>query len=400
VCEPYLTIDAAELEAASALEVAAVTPVLRSMASAACWWLGRIGDAWCWQAVDATGGLVARMVSSPWPTRSVPRSIVAHSSSYHQEWIGSGQSFAGFVEGHRLEGLCNGRLVIGEFAGQHIAPFDDYYVARTLLQSLFLNQLVGLDGTAALFEPDWLPDGMTRVTGQVHSPPARDAPPAADWLEGVEYGDGLTRALRIRRHPPPPTDGLTIDVNGLTARLTGVSGAEEVIVEAHHTWIGAQDVGGVTTDDLVRVLESMRGLQSAATRPGAGGHDLRELMSDEWLRQLLIEAGCTAIEAAPVSHPGVAVYSCATPSGNTAQVIFQPQEPSQHAPLAFSMTDTQRVRSTDLFTSDHQAYGICHRIFVNVITTRPLRGSPHEADQAVDLAASLVTQLDDIATNH
>jgi hypothetical protein len=397
VCAPYVTVDPAPLEPTSHFEVVAVTPVLRDLTPAMCWWIGRVGAALCWQAVDAAGVLVARMVSAPWPNRRVPPSIVSHSLTYHQEWIGSGHPFAGFVEGGRLEGLCGDRLVIGEFGGQHIAPDDDYYVARTLLENLFVNALVAFEGSAALFVPEWLPPGMSRVTGRVHFPPADGVPPSSDWVEGVEYGDGIRRGLRIRHHLYPPGEGLVTEVNGLSAWALGSPGNEEVIVKGHYTWIGAQNRGGVTVEQLIRVLTSLPGLQPAMMNPASGSHDLRDLLSPEWLGQLLAQSGCTAIEP---RLPGAIDFSCVMPSGTPARVIFQPQEPWQHAHLTLTITGTRRVRTTDLFVSDHQAYGICHCVFVNVITWPSLPGAAPDPDEALDLAAAIVRLLDDTARTH
>jgi hypothetical protein len=325
---------------------------------------------------------------------------VSHSLSYHQEWIGSGHPVGGFVEGGRLEGLCGDRLVIGDFAARRIAPDADYYVGRTLLENLFVNSLVDLEGTAALFVPQWLPKGMSRVTGRVHFPPTDGAPPSSDWLEGVEYGDGIMGGLPIRHHVHPRGEGVVTEINGLTAWVLGSPGNEEVIVKGHHTWIGAQNRGGVTVGELVRVLASLPGLQPAMTRPGSGSHDLRDLLSPEWLHQLLAQAGCTGIELESAGLPGAIVFSCVMPSGTPARVIFQPQEPWQQAHLTLTMTGTRRVRTTDLFISDHQAYGICHCVFVNVIVWRSLPGAAPDPDEAFGLAAAIVCLLDDTATTH
>jgi hypothetical protein len=363
-------------------------PILRDIAPPTCVTAGRMGAAAGWEARDPSRRLLARAVSVAAPGLVVPDRMLARTHSYHQEWIGSGQTLNGFIDGDRLEAIIDHRIVVLELPG---AAVDSYDAGVDLEARLLLADLAPLEPREAFGLPTTLPPGLRRCTAPV-------------WVGrptvATEYCDGAGRSLIVARGPlgeRPP--GTPVAVGGLPAVLEQRPGGAQRISLVHPRAPGmavwAEATSGIEVDQLVAVLESIPGLERRVLEPGSGTRDLRPSLSEAWLRSKLdaIGAHINSIDARQTDgRPFLSVTF--TVDGQKLLGVFGAQAPLS-LPLG-NVTGVVTAGAVDLYVvEDRQAYGYCSNIFVNVAD--PLAGRPGAADaaasSAVEVAMALVREM-------
>jgi hypothetical protein len=279
--------------------------------------------------------------------------MTSHQPLYHQEWIGSGQTINGFIDGDALEAVIDRRITVMQVPGLDATTNDDgvAFEAR-----LLRADLVTAAESYSYEQPTRVPDGFVVCTT---SPRA--------------YCDGEGDSVSVRTGGDGLPAGEHLTVNGQPAVAT-TSGPNQrtvtvALVPAAQT-IGADGTGAVTIDELVAVLESVPTLTDAYLHPHAGSGDLRAQFGVSWVREQLTAIGATDLT---VTNAYGGLYRALDArftlgSRTSVRALFVAQVP-QALLIPGRM---ERIGSVDVLVTDHQALGYCNDIFVNILVPDPV----------------------------
>jgi hypothetical protein len=386
---PYVEVPFSPVMPVPLSEAIRDVPVLRDLRPPTCVAAGRMGAAVGWEARDPSSRLLARAVGIAAAGSAVPGRMVARTHSYHQERIGSGQPLNGFIEGDRLEAIIDNRIVVLELPAASVESYDE---GVELEARLLRDQLAPLEPRDAFGLPTVLPPLLRRCTAPV-------------WVGRptvvTEYCDGAGRTLTVGRGPlGGRSAGTPVAVGGLPALLEERPGGARRITLVHPrapgTSVWAEATPGIEVDQLVAALESIPGLERRVLQPRAGRGDLRPTFNRAWLRSTLEAIGAHISSVDDRQSGELPILSVTfTVAGRQLVGMFGAQAPLP-LPLA-NVTGVITEGEVDLYVvENHQAYGYCGNIFLNVsdpLARRP--GAPHAdgASSAVDVACALVRKM-------
>lgn len=336
----YTTVSPAAIEPTALAEVARSTPIPRD-AQAACSLAGQSDGAQGWELRNAAGTVLGRGASVVSTSgRSVPRRLVEESTTYHQEWIASGQSFSGVVDGARVEGLTRSvedepRIFVADVPALVTSGADAHAAGMRVLARLTLARVTAFWNPEDPFnQPTRLPAGFARC-----SSPQLGVLLATGDRGLTEYCNDSGTVLSLSNRSSPPASGgspgSTAEVNGLRAEVKPEAGNRLRLTltlpsvgrdpnPGMVSLVGPESLG---SEALAAVLGSVPALSPGALRPRTGDRDLRDRYGEEWIFGVLERAGagdvvrtrtrtvpCSPLPSA-TSTPAPTIRTCPAPDG-------------------------------------------------------------------------------------
>jgi hypothetical protein len=270
-----------------------------------------------WQLRDASGELVARAVSRPandepiddidWDART------AAGDEYHQDWMGSGQTFTGWVTDGRIEARTNlaaegspsdFRAFVIDIPG-YVIPEEgraEGSAASPLVQRIMLTDMAPLPWYEVTGQPDELPPGFGRCSGGVvwmGKIPGVDANGSITQYcnpEGESIWVGRYDQYNIPQPAPDAEEILQVAGSVFTGgQLPTGDWLAVGEVPNRASWLAVLAPPSVGLEGVTRIVASVPLLDPRAFNPADGHNNLRPLFGEEWATETLEAAGAINI---------------------------------------------------------------------------------------------------------
>ena len=268
-----------------------------------------------WSGVASDGELVARAVVRPSDgditTYVDYDALQAAGGEYHQDAIGSGQAFTGWVVAGGIEAAVTApggfRHLIMEIPGYELATDAEFQLAAApLLAQLAMSTIEVMPGAT---QPRRLPDGYGLCTGSVRLNPVPGIDVNGRPVDGMVLtfcnSDGETFRMidwfAVYHADDPLPDlpgGPTVPLEaGVSYQAWQNSDSGETrwyaAVRVPYTgqWILVEGAPEMTLDDMTTVISSIPRLDPEFLQPATGANDLRGRYSAEWVTALVEALG-------------------------------------------------------------------------------------------------------------
>ncbi len=344
-----------------------------------------------WQLLDQTGEMIGRAVAQRHDDDLTPLiddpELRSAGGEYHQDWVGSGQSLTGWV----LDGMVaadTNLAVDGRDFVRFIIEIPGYELptegraegnaGADLIGRLSLADLAPLTMPAPALTPTSLPEGFFRCWGPYWR---GRIPPIPEYGEVTAYCNTEGETIHIGIYP--------FGLSGLPQNPTRIQ-VSETDFAAYQTDEGSRLISGriseygdivvqapptVTLDDVVAMLESIPALDPRQLNPSDGSNDLRPLFSEEWVLQILTEAGASDIEFESRLGPPLLEVTYQPIEGSPAVVhgIFNTYEVDSLRQGSPDATQIRTHNNVDIFITRigngpaGQAIAYCGGIVINII---------------------------------